>query len=82
MPLRKTDSGIVILFRMSECEEVAFRAPLYGIGNAGEYRFESVLGNGEFCAANGELNAKLEKHGAMMLFYSKGKSGGKYNAVL
>ena len=68
---RKTDSGIVILFRMNECEKETFKVPLRAIKNIGVYHFENILGNGEFYADNGGLTVELKKHNAMLLYYSK-----------
>jgi alpha-galactosidase len=67
----KTDSGILVLFRMADCEEPAFKVPVHRITDCKRYTFDVVLGNGTVSAADDGLTAGLKnKFDAMLVHYS------------
>jgi alpha-galactosidase len=69
---RKSDSGILILFRMPDCESPAFTIPVHGIAKVTDYSYEVILGNGKIHKKDGALIAELEhKYDAMLVYYRK-----------
>jgi hypothetical protein len=68
----KTDSGILILFRMAECEKENFTIPIKRITSHKEYSFELVLGTGKVYDQDGSLTGELKnKPDAMLVYYSR-----------
>jgi alpha-galactosidase len=67
----KTDSGILILFRMADCEEPVFKAPVHRITGYKRYTFDVVLGNGTVSVTDNGITAGLKnKFDAMLVHYS------------
>lgn len=63
------DSGIMVLFRMEDCEEDSFQIPKYRDMDFSKYRVETVLGDPEINIANGRICVSLKKRGAALIYY-------------
>ena len=73
---RESDSGILVLFRMEECEDETFTLNIRGLNKIDSYRFEVILGNGTILVEQDKLQAKLSrKRDAMLVYYSKACTG-------
>jgi hypothetical protein len=68
----KDNSGVLLLFRMSDCEEPEFTVPFHSQGALSSYEFDVVLGNGSIEQRDTKLITGLsQKSEAMLIYYSK-----------
>jgi alpha-galactosidase len=69
---RKSDSGILILFRMQDCESPSFSVPAKGLAGVSNFTYEVILGDGLIGIKDGILVAELKnRRDSMLVYYSR-----------